>query len=151
MTLRRPLTAIMTIALGLVSCSGGDTKSGPVTTTTTTTLGVCAQTTAPADQTITFVLTHSAVSQGVDSRRDSPFSHLAGLVVETPADNTEPLTVTISVLDGATLATFTDVAPGSTCGIDHDFAPGDYFILTSDGNGTQFSSSAADEPTTSAP
>ena len=121
----------------LVSCSDGDAKSGPAASSSE-----CAQTTAPADQTITFIFTYTLVSQGFDERRE-PFSHLTGLAVEAPAENIEPLTITVSDLNGAIVATLTDVAPGTTCGFDYDFVEHDYFIEDrAHGNGTQFYSSA---------
>ena len=143
MTLHRTTMTIAAMARLFVSCS--DEDAAPASTSSTATnapASGCARTTAPADHTNTYTFTHNAVTQGVDSHRDSAFSHLTGLEVAAPAANTEPLSFTISVLDGATIATIRDVAPGTTCGIDHDFAAGDYFILSSDGNGTQFSSSA---------
>ncbi len=138
MTLPRTTMTIAAMAFLLVSCSTDGARPAATTDTPTG----CARTTAPADETITFTYTYTAVSQGFDTRRESASSHLSGLNVEASADSTKPQTFTISVLDGPTIATIRDVGPGMTCGIDHDFAEGDYFILSADGNGTQFWSAA---------
>lgn len=76
----------------------------------------------------------------MQSKPSKSFAHVHGVSVETDPANIKSLTITISDSTGKTLATIDDITPGSTCGIDHDFPPGDYMIESSDGNGTQFTS-----------
>jgi hypothetical protein len=110
--------------------------------TTSSGATACAQTTAKPDQSKTFVFTHSNSATGVEDTSDSPFAHVRGVTVHADPSNIESLTITITDEAGTTVATITDLSPGSTCGIDHDFEPGDYSIESSAGDGTQFTSFA---------
>ena len=98
------------------------------------------QTTADAKHVVTFRFTHTAAKQGFDALPGPSFAHIKGVVVMADPGNIGSLTVTITNSGGATVATVAALKPGATCGIDHDFVPGDYMVQSSDGNGGQFTS-----------
>ncbi|MCU1400341.1 MAG: hypothetical protein JWN62_3450 [Acidimicrobiales bacterium] len=142
---------IAAIPLLLLACSSDTgTGSGSQSSTSSavvanTSAASCGQTSAAADETVTFVFTHTSSAEGVDSKPGSSFAHVRGVAVQTDAANTQSIDVTISDTTGNTLATINGIGPGSTCGVDYDFPPGDYMIESSDGNGTQFTS-FSDQP-----
>ena len=120
-----------TVSLTVLAGCGGEQDSAA---------DMCARTTAAPNDTITFTVTHTTDHEGFDTDKGSSFSHVRGVVVQADPDNTEAISVSIVAADDSVLATIDDVAPGAACGIDHDFAPGDYWLRTSDGHATQFSS-----------
>ncbi len=109
----------------------------------------CTQTTADSKHVVTFLFTHTAAKQGFDTLPGPSFAHIKGVVEKADPSNSGPLKVTITNSGGATVATIAALQPGATCGIDHDFAPGDYMVESSDGNGGQFTS-FPDNPDTTA-
>lgn len=72
----------------------------------------------------------------------NPFQVLGIEAVADPGD-IEAFSVLVTDSAGAPVVEIPDVQPGQTCGVDFTFPPGDYDLVTSDGNGGRFTSVAA--------
>jgi hypothetical protein len=148
---RRPLALLLAIVVSLLGACSSDKAAitrgtstngtGGVTTDTAAGTGAgCAATTAAPDVTARFTFTHAPGKDGVDDVTTASFAHIMAVTATAAAENDGPITVTVTDANGTTIATMDDIAPGGSCSIDHDFAPGDYFVADNHGNGTQFTS-----------
>lgn len=151
----RRLALLFPILVGLLGACSSDkgitrgTSTNGTSGTTADSAASCAATTASPDVTARFTFTHAPGKDGVDDQTTASFAHIMAVTATASADNQGPITVTVADANGNTVATIDGIAPGDSCSIDHDFAPGDYFVADNHGNGTQFTS-FADEGDTAA-